>query len=509
MDSPPSLSARRQKLSPEQLARLEHRVARAVAESGNLTPPITPGTSDNSLTARPGRTSRSIPRRDPAQNIPLSTAQERLWFLHQFQSLPQVYNRPSTLRLLGTLDVAALKNALREILRRHEALRMSFPLRGDAPVVRVAPPGEVDTVAFDLRGRPDALREVEARRCLEQENFRAFDLDSGPLIRACILRLADQEHWLSVTVHHVVFDGWSAGVLWRELGLLYSACVAGQPSPLPELPIQYGDFAAWQRQRFVGTDHAADLAYWKQRLAGARSTLDLKPDFPRPRIRSYRGARHPICFDGPTVEALRSIGAAEGATLFMTLLAAFQLLLARVSGQHDICVGTPVAGRVRPELEGLIGCFINTLVLRADLSGDPTFRQFLSHVRENTLGAFAHQELPFEHLVAALNPKRSLDRTPLFEVLLILRNTPTESLNFSELQVHPLEVGNPTAKFDLTLALDPDGPALVGVLEYSTDLFRPETIAKLSARLFKLIRGIIQEPNSRLSELPLWGPGLI
>ncbi|MFN0056087.1 MAG: non-ribosomal peptide synthetase [Planctomycetales bacterium] len=481
MSSRPSLEERRRRLSPAQQALLGQRVAQGAS----------------------GGAVHGIPRRPESTPAPLSSVQQRLWFLHQFEPLPEVYNRPSNLRLIGRLDAVALRESLREIVRRHETLRSHFPATGDSPMQEVAEALDFDVGTVDLRTAPDDAREGEARRRLNEENFRPFDLDAGPLVRACLLRLSDDEHWLALTFHHIVFDAWSEGVLWRELESLYAAFTQGRPSSLPELPIGYGDYAAWQQRWQQETLVQRDLSYWKEQLAKATSRLELATDFRRPAVMSYRGARRQFRLDGPMVEALRELTRQEGATLFMGLLAAFQVLLGRYTGQTDLSIGTPIAGRARPELEGLIGCFINTLVLRTDLSGDPTFRELLQRVRDLTLAAFAHQELPFEKLIEELKPERSLGRTPLFEAMLVLRNTPQSPLELPGLRATRLDYETRTAKFDLTLELQPDGAGLAGGLEYATDLFQPATIGRLVDSLHVLLAGIVAEPECPISQLPL------
>ncbi len=481
-----ALADRRGRLSPDQQALLDRRIAQAASKTD------------------PGR---RIPSRSGSDPVPLSSAQERLWFLNQLEDRSSVYNRPANLRLRGPLDASALRRSLQEIVRRHDVLRSCFPMVGSRPVQRINGDFQIRLDGIDLRPSPDAVRESEARLQLNTENHRPFDLATGPLVRACLFRLADEEHWLALTFHHIVFDGWSESILWEELGALHKAFANGLPSPLPELGLCYADYAAWQRSCQMGPEARRDLAYWTQQLAGVPSSLDLATDFPRPRVTGFRGARHDLHLNGPLVEALRELGQSEGATLFMVLLATFQVFLSRHGGQQDVSVGTPIAGRSQPELEGLIGCFINTLVLRTDLSGDPTFRGLLQRVRDVTLGAFAHQEFPFERLIQGLNPARSPNRTPLFEAMLVLRNTPTRTLELPGLEVSRLPEEIRTSKLDLTLTLQPEGPGLVGALEYSTDLFQPATIARWVDSLHVLLAGIITDPGCRISRLPLLSSG--
>ncbi|MBW3655532.1 MAG: non-ribosomal peptide synthetase, partial [Gemmatimonadetes bacterium] len=347
-------------------------------------------------------------RRRRADSLPLSFAQERLWFLEQMEPGSAAYNIPAALRLTGTLDEQALRGALGEIVRRHEALRTTFTAANGAAVQVVHPPAEVPLPVRDLGELPEPAREAEVLRLAGEEAARPFDLERGPLFRAGLLRLRKPEYVLLLTMHHSVGDGWSLGILYRELSTLYAAYREGRPSPLAELPIQYADFALWQREHLRGKVLETQLAYWRARLAGAPALLELPTDRPRPAVRSHQGARVRRSLPGELARALKSLAQRDGATLYMVLLATFQTLLSKYSGQEDVVVGSPVAGRARPEVEGLIGFFANTLVLRAEISGDPSFRALLGRVREATLEAYEHQEVPFERLVEELHPERSL-----------------------------------------------------------------------------------------------------
>ncbi|MDQ3942480.1 MAG: condensation domain-containing protein, partial [Actinomycetota bacterium] len=445
---------------------------------------------------------RAIPRRTERGPAPLSFAQERLWFLDQLEPGNPVYNRPAAVRLTGPLDVRALERGLSEIVRRHEILRTTFPAEAGRPVQRIAPPRPLSLTVTDLGGLPESEREAQARRLAREETRRPFELARGPLLRASLLRLGDEEHVLLLTMHHIASDGWSDAVFFRELAALYEAFSTGEPSPLAELPIQYVDYTVWQRQWLAGEVLDEQLGYWKRQLADV-SALQLPTDRPRPAVQTHRGARQELMLPGPLTEALKDLSRREGATLFMVLLAAFQALLARYSGQEDIAVGTPIAGRNRAETEGLIGFFVNTLVLRTDLSGDPTFRELLGRVRETTLEAYAHQDLPFEKLVEELEPQRDLSRTPLFQVMFALQNVPQQDPELADLTLSRLRVESGTAKFDLTLSMIEEAKGLKGSLEYNTDLFEAATIERMLGHFRTLLEGIMTEPERRISELPL------
>ena len=335
--------------------------------------------------------------------LPLSFAQQRLWFLDRLLPNKATYNIPALWRLRGQLDAPALERSLNEVVARHEALRTRFVLSSDEPVQVIEPPSAVTVPVVDLSAMPPAEREARARQLTDSDACQPFDLETGPLLRAQLLRLAAEEHLLLLSVHHIASDGWSMGVLWRELSSAYSALVSGQRPDLPRLPVQYADYAVWQRECLQGEALEQQLAYWREKLADL-STLELPTDRPRPPVPSNQGAHFAFDLPAPLSQALKELSRREGATLFMTLLAAFQVLLHRYSGQEDIAVGTPIAGRRRTELEGLIGFFVNTLVLRSDLAGNPTFTEFLARVRDSALGAYAHQDIPFEKLVAELLP---------------------------------------------------------------------------------------------------------
>ena len=449
-------------------------------------------------------TTAAIPRVPRDAPLPLSFAQQRLWFLDRLGA-GVGYNVPGALRLSGRLDVAALGAALDEIVRRHEALRTTFPEIDGQAVQRIGEATRVPLPLVDLRGCADPGG--EARRLAEEDALEPFDLAHGPLLRARLARLADAEHALLFNVHHIAYDGWSAGVFWRELAALYRAFAAGQPSPLPELPVQYADFAQWQRQRLQGETLDRELAWWKERLGGPRPRLELPTDRPRRAGPGYRGAFHSLVFPRPLSLGLRSLARREGATLFATLLAGFAALLRRYTGEEDLCVGVPTAGRLRAELEGLIGFFTNSIVLRTDVSGDPTFRELVQRVKEATGSAFEHDELPFERLVEELNPGRDLRGNPLFQVGFALQNAPRERFELPGLTIAPFEMDVRVTRLDLEVHLFDHESDLVAVIVYASDLFDPETIERLGAHYVTQLEGALASPEARLSALPLLSDG--
>ncbi len=439
--------------------------------------------------------------------LPLSFAQERLWFLDRLDTRTLAYNEAAAFRLAGRLDVAALRWSLDELLRRHESLRTTFPEVDGQAVQAIQPPSSFVIPLLDLRGVPEDARDAEARRLAFGQALQPFDLERGPLVRGLLMRLGETEHAVLFSFHHIVFDGWSTGIFVRELSALYGARVAGAPSPLPPLAVQYADFAAWQRRWLQGEALERQLAYWRQRLA-AIAPLSLPADRPRPVLPEAPAGHRFFAVPPELAQRLRAFGRGRGATLFMTLLAAFQALLHRYTGQDDVAVGSPIANRNRGEVENLIGFFVNMLVLRTDLSGDPGFGDLVDRVREVALGAFAHQNLPFEKLVEELRPDRDLRRTPFFQASFQLLNVPASALGLAGLALRPWELAAGAAKFDLELALI-EGPAghgdepLQGVLDYDADLFDGATMQRLLAHLDRLLRGALASPGSPLSELPL------
>ncbi|MET0400432.1 MAG: amino acid adenylation domain-containing protein, partial [Longimicrobiaceae bacterium] len=436
---------------------------------------------------------------------PLSFAQERLWFIDRLQPDSASYNIPQALRLGGALDAAALERALGEIVRRHEALRTVFREEDGSPVQVVEPFAGFALPVEDLAGLGGAEREARLERRAAEEAARPFDLSAGPLFRAVLLRLAAEEHALLLCMHHIVSDGWSMGVLFRELSALYAAYREGRNSPLAELAVQYADYAVWQREQLRGEALERQLGYWKERLADAPALLELPTDRPRPAVQTHRGAAVPVELSAELLERLQALGRSEVATLYMTLLGAFQVLLAKYAGSEDVVVGSPIAGRTRGEVEELIGFFVNTLVLRTHLGGDPSFRETLRRVREATLGAYAHQDVPFEKLVAELQPERSLSRSPLFQVMFALQDAGGGGGVLPGLRVSGVGAELESAKFDLSLTLVATAQGLRGALSYSTDLFERGTAERMLGHLERVLEQVAADADVRLSQLELLG----
>ena len=454
---------------------------------------------------------------EQAGGLPLSFAQERLWFLAQLEPASAAYNLPNPLRLRGRLDVALLRRCLAAIPARHEALRTRFALAAgpdgaQRPVQVVLPPAPValppdpaELPIVDLAGLPDAVRTAAVRTLLNEDAQRPFDLARGPLLRGTLLRLAGEEHVALFTMHHIAADGWSIGLLVRELSALYRAGLAGADlaAALPELPIQYADFAVWQRGWLQGEVLERQLAYWRERLAGAPPLLELPTDRPRPPLQTYRGGRRVRQLPAALAADLAALLRRSNATLFMGLLAGFDILLSRLTGQEDLAVGLPIANRNRLEIEGVIGFFVNTLVLRADLAGGPGFGELLGRVREVTLGAYAHQDLPFEKLVEELHPRRNLAHSPLFQVALVLQNAAGGDLVLPGLTLSTLALRGATAKFDLSLNVAEGVDGLTATLEYSSDLFDRSTAERLLAHFQTVLEGAVADPGRSLHALPV------
>ncbi|HYG65747.1 MAG TPA: non-ribosomal peptide synthase/polyketide synthase, partial [Thermoanaerobaculia bacterium] len=444
-----------------------------------------------------------LQRVDRSLDLPLSFAQQRLWFLDQLAPGGGAYNVPVALRVEGDLHVGVLQCSLTEIVRRHEALRTVFAAHDGTPVQIVEPPYELALPVVDLSGLEEGRRERLGSELLGREARRPFHLSRGPLLRALVVRLSAEEHLALVTIHHIVSDGWSIGILVREVSMLYASLSARMDSPLPELPVQYADYAVWQRSWLQGEVLAQDIDYWRRQLAGAPALLELPTDRPRPAVQSSRGAAWVFPLPVELSAGLQSLSRRRGATLFMTLLAGFQMLLARYTGQQDVVVGTPIAGRNHVELEGLIGFFINTLILRTDLRGEPGFEDLLGRVRETVLSAHTHQEVPFEKLVEELEPERSLAYSPLFQVLFALQNVPQEELSIRDLRLRPLDSPATTAKFDLAMALSEAEGEVRGLVEYNTDLFDEVTIERLARHFERLLSAVVEAPSSPVGGLAL------
>ena len=471
------------------------------------TPQQKPASADASWRERlrSRRVARSIPRLADRHAPPLSFAQERLWLLVQLEPGSPAYNRPLALRLTGLLDEAALRQALQTILDRHEVLRARFKTRDGRPEQVISPRLALDLGVIELTEPTSTERESRARRLATEEALRPFDLSQDPILRATLLRLGAQEHVLLLVFHHVAFDGWSARLFVDELTHLYRALTTGTSPALAEIPIQYSDFAHWQRQRLGGELFERQLHYWTQQLSGG-VPVDLPTDRPRPSVQAHRGGCTEIFLPEPLAASLKALSRRENATLFMVLLAAFQALLARYTGSEDIAVGSPVAGRNWVETERLIGIFINILVLRVDLSGNPTFRELLGRVRETCRGAYGHQDMPFEKLVEALRPERDLSTTPLFQVMFNLENLPEERTEIPGLRVEEFEFEVPVAAYDLTLEIINKDRQLKCSFIYNADLFDRGRMERMAGHYRTLLEAIVAEPDGRIAALPLLPP---
>jgi amino acid adenylation domain-containing protein/thioester reductase-like protein len=450
-----------------------------------------------SVSIMPGR------RMEP---LPLSYAQQRLWFLDRLEPDSSLYNMPYAFSLTGSLNEAALAQSFNEIVRRHENLRTVF-VTDIVPAQAVSPECALSVADVDLKGLPEPLCRTVAADLSRQEAAKPFCLESGPLFRITLLALSctggRQEKILLVTLHHIVFDGWSAAILMREFVTLYQSFSRGEYSPLAALQVQYADFACWQRRKLYGNVLQEHIDYWRNTLDGAPGLLELPTDRPRPAVMSHCGASHRFEVPEALAEQVHQLSRRYGATLFMLLLTAFKILLFRYSRQQDICVGVPIANRNRLEIEGLIGFFVNTLIVRSDLSGNPQFDELLVQVRNTVLDAQNHQDLPFEQLVEALHPERNLSYSPLFQVMFVLQNQTGQILKLPDLAIDAIDDENKVSKFDLTLHIREDTGALCASLEYNTNLFDPATIARLAQQYVMLLQGVADAPQSRLYQLPL------
>ncbi|HEU4712840.1 MAG TPA: condensation domain-containing protein [Pyrinomonadaceae bacterium] len=441
-----------------------------------------------------------ISRRSPSDvHPPLSFAQERLWFIQQIDPDSSAYNIPAALQLSGPLDVPALERSLREVIRRHEILRTSFKLVNSSVVQVIAPDFPFTLEIIDLTAAED--RETKARSLVRESAQRPFKLDDGPAWRASLLRLDAEEHVLLFTMHHIICDGWSNDVLVREVTTLYDAYVHGRISPLPELPIQYADYVVWQLASLNSEVIASQLEYWKQQLQGKVEPLELPTDRPRSSKQTFRGASQSWAFPVELSQALKALGRTQNATLFMVVLAAFKALLHYYSGQQQITIGAPMAHRTRAETQPLIGLFLNTLVLSTDMSGDPSFVELLQRVRDVSLGAHAHQDVPLERLMETLQPDRTTDGQPLFQATYTLQSVASDELGLSGLVARPMKVEHETAQFDLVVNGIDSKHGLTGVFEYSTDLFDAPTIARMTENFGRVLNAVIAQPDIRLSQL--------
>lgn len=479
-----SVEARLEGLSAERVALLERLLEMQLTSSAGIT---------------------CLPRSETEGplRLPTSTAQRRLWFIDQLEGSSTAYHIGLSLRLHGQLDREALQRALDALVRRHEILRTTFVVVDGEPVQQIAHEASFVLRTVDLSGGAPSEREAQVCLHRREEAARPFDLAAGPLIRGRLLRVRSGEHVLLITMHHIVSDGWSLSVLFRELTSLYQAQGARRGDPLPPLRIQYADYAHWQRQLFQERVLERQLDYWRQRLAEAPRQLELPADRPRPAVQSYRGENLPVTLDAHLTRSLKAFAQRHEMTLFMVLYAAWALLLSRLSGQDDIVIGTPVANRQHPELEPLIGFFVNTLALRAAMPADRRLEDFLKEVKELTLGAYAHQDVPFEKIVEALQPERTLSRNPLFQVLFALRTAPTSELRMPGLTVTLEEEVYESAMFDLMISLQERGDQIIGFLNYATDLFDRATVERWLGYYGMLLRSMLDGSHSLLAELPI------
>ena len=441
-----------------------------------------------------------------AETFPVSFAQQRLWFLAQLEPDNPSYNLPQILRLKGELNVDALEQTINAIIARHESLRTTFKEVDGEPVQIVANVHKIKLGFVDLKKLPESEREDEARQLAVAEVRRPFDLSRDYPLRAVLVRLDDEDHWLLLTMHHIVSDGWSLGIFTRELSNIYDALATNEDINLSELPIQYPDFAEWQREWLQGEVLEEHLDYWLKSLAGAPAMLKLPTDHPRPAQQSFKGANVALKLSQPLSRSLVEFSQRQGVTLFMTTLTAFQTLLFRYTGQEDIVVGTPIAGRNREEIEGLIGFFVNTLALRTNVSGNPTFRELLGRVKEVALGAYAHQELPFEKLVEELNPERNVSHSPVFQVMFGMQNVPRDTPAMNGLSITRVSLPSVTAKFDLTLFISETATGLNCWLEYNTDLFEETTVSRMLRHFEHLLEAVVADPDRPILRLPLLTP---
>jgi amino acid adenylation domain-containing protein/non-ribosomal peptide synthase protein (TIGR01720 family) len=452
------------------------------------------------------------PQSRESNSFPASFAQQRLWFLHLLNPNIPLYNELASIQIKGALNLVALEQSVNEIVKRHECLRTTFLLVEGELTQVIHPSLTVTFPVVNLCELPLSERQAEVDRLTIEIAQTCFDLVSGPLLRGTVLQIDEQEHLLLFVIHHIVSDGWSIRVILQELAVLYEAFASGKPASFPSLPIQYADFTVWQRQWLQGEVLNTQLAYWKQQLADAPTVLDLPTDRPRRRVaacrktslvQSFQGSIASFKLSPELTSKLKSLSKQQGVTLFMTLLATFQTLLYRYTGQEDICVGSAIANRNSAEIEGLIGFFVNTLVLRSDLAQNPSFLELLNRVRQVCVGAYAHAELPFERLVEELHPERNLSHTPLFQVMFTLLEDSKQDLVLPGVAIKWLPMHSQTAKFDLTLSMVDTGAELKGTLEYSTDLFNADTINRMSEHLQTLLAGIVANPQTKLSDLPL------
>lgn len=431
-------------------------------------------------------------------DLPVSFGQQSMLFLNGLDRENPFYNVSFSMRIIGSLSVTALEQSINEIIRRHEAIRTTFLMVEGAPMQAIAPKLTITLPVVDLQG----LLETEVQLLITKSVRQAFNLEKDPLLRVTLLRLEPESHLLILTMHHIIMDGWSMGIFLKELESLYQAFTAGEPSPLPELTIQYADFAVWQRQWLTGEVLEKQLNYWKQQLADAPPLLELPTDYPRPPVQTFCGATREFQLEEHLTKQLVTLSQKSDVTLFMTLLAAFAILLHRYSSVDDICIGSPFANRNRPEVEPLIGLFVNSLVLRTQIAENPSFSEFLLHVRSVVLDAHAHQDVPFEQVVEALQPERSTSYNPLFQVIFDIRNISRDTVELPGIKLTPRRLESGTAQFDLSLSIEKTQKGLIGSWEYNSDLFKPDTIARMTGHFQTLLEAIVANPDRRVGELP-------
>ena len=444
-----------------------------------------------------------IPKRKESGPAPLSFAQQRLWFFDQFEPASFAYNLVTAVSLRGKLDISALQKGFDEMARRHEALRTTFDFRDGQPVQIISEQHSIPLQQIEITHRSEAQQREQIQNVLRQQILEPFDLKKGPLFRATLIRLAAEEHVLVLAMHHIVSDGWSMRVLVREITAFYRAYTSGKMPDLLPLPVQYADFAVWQRNWLQGDLLAKQLEYWKQQLGSAPAVLELPADRSRPTVQTYNGADFTFAFSPVLSQSLKALCRQEGVTLFMVLLASYKVLLHRYTGQQEIVVGSPIANRQRKELEGLIGFFINMLAMRTVISGELTFREYLKRVREAALGAYAHQDLPFEYLVEQFQPERNLSQSPLVQVIFSFEAASPQTVEMPGLELSILDKENKAAKFDLSLYASDRGSEVVGTFEYNIDLFNRETVERMAGHLLTILSAVASDPALRISELPL------
>ena len=442
------------------------------------------------------------PRRERGP-CPLSFAQERTWFFEQLESGTAAYNVPAAVRFSGALNIEALRQSLTEIMRRHEALRAVFHHVDGVPFQSSGPERQLVLPVIDLRALDPSDREEEMLPLIRREIERPFDLETGPLLRCCLWQLGERDYVALMVTHHIASDGWSIHLLFGELAALYEVAGRGEQSPLPELAIQYSDFADWQRSWFKGNVLADHLDYWKRQLAANQATSSLPTDHPRGTSRTLRGARSVILLSAELTAELKQLSIREDSTLFMVTLAAFKTLMHRLCWLEEITVGSPIANRNRAETEGLIGFFVNTLILRTNLAGNPEFRELLRRVKEVTLGAYAHQDMPLDQLVDAIHLKRDIREHPLFQIFFALNNNPTPSVEMAGVGITPMRIDNGIAKFDIEISLIERDEGMVVTAIYNADLFERSSIESLLARYEKVLSGVARNPAARLLDIDL------